>query len=72
MLLFSSEEHVDTWCRQWQRPPGGTLSLYQGWDLARDWYGPDRREPRWRRPTVEEAEVLFASLGLIGPFWSLR
>ena len=72
MLLFGSEEHVDRWCRDWGLPRGGTLTVDQGWRLARAWYGPDRRDPAWRRPTVEEAETLLASLGLVGPFWSLR
>ncbi len=72
MLLFRSEEHIDTWCEQWQQPRGGTLSLDQTWKLAKAWYGPDRRELDWRRRTVDEAEALFAELGMTGPFWSLR
>jgi len=40
--------------------------------LAREWYGPDRREPNWRRRSVEEAEALFKDLGLTSSFWNLR
>ena len=72
MLLFRSEEHIGTWCEQWRQPRGGILSLDQTWKLAKAWYGPDRRELEWRRRTVDEAEALFAELGMTGPFWSLR
>lgn len=72
MLLFRSEEHVDHWCQQWKLPRGALLSLEQGWRLAQAWYGPDRREPAWRRKTIEETEALLRELGLISPFWNLR
>ncbi len=72
MLLFSSEEHVDKWCHDWGLPRGGTLSLDQGFRLARAWYGQDRRDPEWSRPTVEETESFLAGVGLKGPFWDLR
>jgi hypothetical protein len=70
MLLFRSEQHVDRWCRQWQRPRGGTLSLSQGWRLAKEWYG-DRLSPDWRAKTTEEAQKTFDSIGLRGEFWRL-
>jgi len=72
MLFFRSEEHVDRWCRQWNLSRGALLNLDQGWRLAQAWYGPDRREPDWRRKTVDEAEALFDELGLTSPFWNLR
>ncbi len=72
MLLFRSEEHVDRWLETWHLPRGGVLSLEQAWGLASAWYGADRREPGWRRKTVDEAESLFAALGLNSPFWKLR
>ena len=72
MLFFRSEEHVDRWCQSWRLSRGALLSLDQAWRLAQAWYGPDRREPAWRRKNVEEAETLFAELGLTGPFWNLR
>lgn len=72
MLLFRSEEHVDRWCEQWKLARGAQLSLEQGWRLAQAWYGPDRREPNWRRKTVEETEAVLAELGLTSAFWSLR
>jgi hypothetical protein len=72
MLLFRSEEHVDHWGQQWKLQRGALLSLEQGWRLAQAWYGPDRREPTWRRKTIEETEGLLIELGLTSPFWNLR
>jgi hypothetical protein len=71
MLLFRSEQHVDRWCRQWGRPRGGTLSLQQGWKLARLWYG-DRLSASWRPKTADEAEAVFNEIGLTGDFWKLH
>ena len=72
MLLFRSEEHVDRWCRSWGLARGAILSPDQTWRLAGAWYGPDRRDPEWRRRTLDETEALFAELGLTSDFWSLR
>jgi hypothetical protein len=70
MLLFRSEEHVEAWYREQGIPIGATLTLEQQWELARIWYA-DRLSPEWRRRTAEEAEAVFAGLGLIGDFWRL-
>ena len=72
MLLFSSEEHITNWCRQWKLEKGATLSIDTAWRLAHAWYADDRREHSWRRKTVEEIEALFAELELTSPFWNLR
>ena len=72
MLLFRAEGHVDRWCLQWALPRGAVLSLDQAWRLAQAWFSADRGAPKWRRPTVEEVEALFARLGLIGTFWTVR
>ena len=71
MLLFSSGEHVDRWCRDWNLARGGSLSVEQTWQLALIWYGGDRRDPRWRRRSVEEAQDVLSDIGLEGPFWRL-
>jgi hypothetical protein len=71
MLLFRSEEHVETWCWSRSLPVGGTLSLGQASELAWIWFR-DRLEPSWKRKSVEEAESVFGSLGLKGDFWKLR
>jgi len=70
MLLFRSEQHVDRWCAQWNRPRGGTLSQAQGWKLAQLWYG-DRLSPQWRPLSAESAESVFREVGLVGEFWKL-
>lgn len=70
MLLFRSEEHVATWYQRLGISPGATLTLEQQWELARVWYA-DRMSPQWRRRTPEEAEAVFADLGLTGAFWRL-
>lgn len=72
MLLFWSEEHIEKWCADWKLAPGATIELDKTCRLAFAWYGPDRRRPEWRRRTVDEAEALFAEIGLTPPFWNLR
>jgi len=46
------------------------VSLEQTWGLGRAWYA-DKLSPDWKRATPEEAEALFASLGLTTDFWRL-
>jgi hypothetical protein len=70
MLLFRSEEHVERWTERSPAGRGETFSLEQGWRLADAWYA-DRLSPDWRRRTAEEAEALFADIGLTGDFWRL-
>jgi hypothetical protein len=71
MLLFRSEEHIARWSDLRGTPGGEHLSVEQQWHLAQAWYA-DRARPGARRKTVDEAEAVFAELGLIGAFWSLR
>jgi hypothetical protein len=70
MLLFRSEQHVDRWCKQWNRARGGILDLQQGWRLAKEWYG-DRLSPAWQPKSPSEAEAAFGRIGLKGEFWKL-
>ena len=70
MLLFRSEEHVETWSRSRGLPMGAFLAIQQQWELASIWYA-DRLSPDWRRGTPEEAEAVFTSIGLTGEFWRL-
>ena len=46
------------------------MTVPQAWELAQQWYG-NRLEPDFRRPTAEEAQAIFASVGLTGAFWRL-
>jgi hypothetical protein len=72
MLLFRSEEHVDRWCKSWNLGRGAILSTEQTWQLAQAWHSADRRDPAWRRRTVDETEEVFRQLGLTDNFWNLR
>ena len=71
MLAFRSEAHVARWLEQRLLERGAVFSLAQLWQLADAWYS-DRLSPGWRRRTPDQAEALFASLGLTGDFWRLR
>ena len=71
MLVFRSEGHVAKWCRDWRFDAGAILRLGVCWRLADAWYGPDRRDPNWRRRTAQETKELFGSLGLTDAFWDL-
>jgi hypothetical protein len=46
------------------------MSLAQAWSLSQKWYG-NRLSPDFRRPTAAEANDIFTSVGLTGPFWRL-
>ena len=70
MLLFRSEQHVDRWCEQWNRPCGATMTLNQGWRLAKEWYD-DRLSAGWRPKTEAEAQAALTRIGLVGEFWRL-
>jgi hypothetical protein len=71
MLAFRSEAHVGRWCESLGLPSGALLTPEQQWGLAAAWYA-NRLAPDWRRRSPEEAETLFAELGLTGDFWRLR
>ncbi len=70
MLLFRSEEHATTWYRAQGMAEGAFLTIEQQWELARLWYA-DRLSPGWRRRSPEEAQAVFAKVGLEGEFWRL-
>ena len=70
MLLFRSEEHVRVWSERPGHSMGATLTLDQGWRLAKAWYE-DRLSPDWVRKTPDEAQAVFDSIGLVGAFWAL-
>ena len=70
MCLFRSEEELEDWLRTTGRARGGTMAVDTCWQLARTWYT-DKGRPGYRRKTPEEAQAVFDSLGLTGPFWQL-
>jgi hypothetical protein len=44
--------------------------LPQGWKLAQLWYS-DRLSPAWTPFTADQAQKVFAQVGLTGEFWQL-
>lgn len=70
MLLFRSEEHLERWLAERNRPRGATMSVEKQWRLASEWYG-NRLELDWRRRTPEEVQQAFEELGLTGTFWNV-
>ena len=70
MLLFRSEEHLERWLHERGLNTGARMSVQQQWDLARAWYG-GRLDSDWRRRSPEEAQAVFASVGLEDEFWQL-
>ncbi len=70
MLLFRSEEHLETWRTERGIEPGATMTAAQQWEVSRDWYQ-NRLAPDWRRPTPSEAQAVLAAAGLHGDFWAL-
>ena len=67
MLLFRGEEHV----ARSGKARGAFMSPDQMWRLADAWYQ-DRADASWRRKTAQEAEAVFAEIGLTGDFWRLK
>jgi hypothetical protein len=45
------------------------MTIEQAWELSKKWYG-TRLDPDFRRPTIDEAHAIFASVGLVGDFWT--
>lgn len=68
MLLFRSEDDLVAWCRRRGAERGATLTVPETWTLAQRWYH-NRLDPAFRGRSIAEAEAVFASVGLMGPFW---
>jgi hypothetical protein len=70
VLPFHSEEALGDWCRRHGVARGEAVPVTQVAALARRWYG--RHADRdWRKWTVDEAQAIFAHVGLVSPFWDL-
>ena len=69
MRLFRSEEHARSWSKG-RGLESDVLALDQAARLAHAWYR-TKLAPDWRRHTLEEAQALFARLGLDPEFWRL-
>ena len=68
MLFFRSEELVSRWCAARGVARNPLVTMPQLWGLAWHWYA-DRLSETARRPGPDEMRRIFASLGLVEPFW---
>jgi hypothetical protein len=68
MLVFRSEDHLETWLAR-GNPRGDTMSLEQQWDVAREWFA-GRHLASWKKRTPEQAQEVLVNAGLTSPFWS--
>jgi len=68
--LACSAGHVEDWAAAGGGPVGTVVDLGTMWRLGKVWYG-DRLHDDHRRRTAEEANAVFAELGLSGPFWRM-
>ena len=69
MRLFRSEEHARSWSKE-RGLSSDVLTLDQAARLAHAWYR-SKLAADWRRHTADEAQALFAELGLDRDFWRL-
>jgi hypothetical protein len=68
MLLFRSEDTVESWCQANDIPRRPLINLDQLWHLAVTWYE-NRLTIDSRRPAPGEMAKIFEDVGLVGPFW---
>ena len=68
MLLFQSEESLDTWCKQNNLERGETLSVQQVWELSKLWYG-NRMSLDYHGRSMEQVADVFRQAGLMSKFW---
>ena len=71
MLLFRSEEDLDTWTAATGIDRGEAFDLGRLWALARSWYA-DRLDRDWQRRSVAERQSLLEAAGLTGDFWAIE
>ncbi len=70
MLLFRSEEWVDTWCKRNNLERGEMLSIQQVWELSKLWYG-NRMSLDYHGRSMEQVAEIFKQAGLTSKFWHL-
>ena len=70
MLLFRSEEWIDTWCKRNNLERGEVLTIYQVWELSKLWYD-NRLSLDYHGRSVEQVEEIFRQAGLTSAFWNV-
>lgn len=70
VLPFHSPDGIGDWCNRHGIGMGEAVPLHTVADLARAWYGcyADRN---WRKWTVQQAQEIFAGVGLTSEFWRI-
>jgi hypothetical protein len=68
MLIFRSEDMIDTWCKRTGKPRGAVLTIPQTWKLSRLWYS-NRLSPDFHGRSAQQAEELFREARLTSKYW---
>ena len=70
MLMFSSENEVDLWCRRHGLAKGDVQPIAKIWEFSKAWYG-NHLNPDWVKWTVDDARDLFQRFGLTDSIWEM-
>ena len=70
LLPFKTEQQIDAWSTRHGLPRGEAVPILRAAALARAWYG-RHADPEYRKWTPQEAQKIFADVGLTGDFWEL-
>lgn len=70
LLPFHTERQIDAWSERHGLSRGKAVPIQQAAALARAWYG-RHAERDYRKWTPQEAQKIFAEVGLTGEFWAL-
>lgn len=67
---FRTADDAAAWSARHGLAVGDLVPLDQVLALSRVWYG-RHLDPSWRKPTLDEARAMFASVGLTSPTWDV-
>ena len=70
MLLFQSEEWIETWRQRNHLERGEALTLQQVWELSKLWYG-NRLSMDYHGRSKEQVAEIFKQVGLTSKFWDV-
>ena len=68
MLLFLSEEWIDTSCTRNRLQRGEVLTINQTWELSKLWYH-NRLSLEYHGRSIEQVAEVFRQAGLTAQFW---
>jgi hypothetical protein len=70
MLIFSSENQIDDWCKRHNYPKGDIQSIENIWNFSKIWYGNHLAE-QWKKWTNDEAKSIFEQFNLTNDIWKI-